>query len=117
MTSSEEFHKLSEALKKIPEDKQSDITSYVFLTVPQIDCRIDVDYHLENPTDLQCEEFIQTHEIADGYYQINGYKLDYVHAIRFVRENFKVEYVELKVYVAVNEKTGFKVNFRRRKTS
>lgn len=116
VTSSEEFHKLSEALKKIPEDKQSDITSYVFLTVPQIDCRIDVDYHLEDPTDLQCEEFVQTHEIADGYYQINGYKLDYVHAIRFVRENFKVEYIELKVHVAVNEDTGFRVNFRRRKT-
>lgn len=116
VTSSDEFHKLTEALKKIPEDKQSDITSYVFLTVSQIDCRIDVDYHMEDPTDLQCEEFLQTHEIADGYYQINGYKLDYVHAIRFVRENFKMEYVDLKVHVAVNENTGFKVNFRRRKT-
>lgn len=114
--SSEDFHKLSEALKKIPEDKQSDITSYVFLMVPQIDCRIDVDYHLGDPTDLQCEEFIRTHEIADEYYQINGYKLDYVHAIRFVRENFKVEYIDLKIHVAVDENTGFKLNFRRRKT-
>ena len=111
--SSNEYKKLCKLINDIQEDTKSFITSRVFLTVPQVHSKIRIDYRMEEPTELQCSQFVEAHEISDGCYQIDGLKLDYAHAIRLVRENYKVEYIKLGIHVDVNEETGFLISFRR----
>ena len=109
----EEYQKLRTLINSIEEDVHSNITSRVFLTVPKICCEIEMDYCTGRPTRLQCSQFIQAHEISDGCYQIDGYRLDYVHAMQFLHDNYEVEYITLKIHVDVNEKTGLKICFKR----
>lgn len=110
---SPEYQKLKQTIESIPNDKKSAFSSRVFLTVPQIEYSLDIHYFLEEPTDSQCEEFVRSHEIADGYYQINGNTFDFTHAIRYVREDCLIEMCDLYVSVGIGPETGIKLNFRR----
>lgn len=110
----EEYKRLKEQIEAIPKDDKSAFSSYIFLKVPHIEYALDIHYHLVEPTDMQCEEYVRAHEIADGYYQINGNKFDFAHAVRYVRTEFMLEICDLYVLVGVESKMGFKINFIRK---
>lgn len=110
---SEEYQKLKQAIENIPKDHKSAFSSYVFLKVPKLEYSLDIHYHTTEPSELQCEEYVRAHELAEGYYQINGNKFDFAHAMRYVREEFVLELCDLYVWVGVEKDTGFIINFRR----
>lgn len=111
----DEFKKLCEILGEIDYDGGNEITSYVFLKKPKVQYNLNIHYHLEEPTEEKCTEFVNRHRIADGVYQIGANRFDHAHAMRYVRKKFKLEIVDLFVRVDVGEESGFKVEFIRNK--
>lgn len=111
----DEFKKLCEILDEIDYDGGNEISSYVFLKKPKVQYNLDIHYNLEDPTEEKCAEFVNRHRIADGVYQIGANRFDYAHAIRYVRKRYKLEIVDLFVRVDVDNKSGFKVEFKRSK--
>ena len=111
----DEFKRLCEILDEIDYDGSHEIASYVFLKNPKLQYNLDIHYHLENPTEEKCVEFVNRHRIADGVYQIGANRFDYAHAIRYVRKKYQLEIVDLFVRVAIDRESGFRVEFKRNK--
>ena len=107
----EEFVSLCNILDGIRYDRSREISSYVFLKQDKLQYNMSIRYHLEDPTDAMCAEFVERHQVADGVYQIGSNRYDYSHAIKFVRNNYRLEIVDLLVHVDIDKNSGFIVEF------
>lgn len=109
------FEQLCNALAGINYDESREITPYVFLKKDKLQYNLDIHYHLEDPSEEECAKFVDRHQVADGVYKIGVSRFDHAHAIKHVRNNYRLEYVELFVRVDINGDSGFKVEFDRKK--
>lgn len=111
---SDTFMKLSGIINGIHYDNSHEIRSYVFLKAPKVPYNINLHYHLEEPNEEKCAEFVKRHQLAEGVYQIGSNRFDYSHAIKYVRQNYKLEIVDFSVRVGINDRSGFSVRFDKR---
>ena len=109
------FVQLCDVLAGINYDGSHEITPYVFLKKDKLLYNLDIHYHLENPSEEECAKFVDKHQIADGVYKIGTSRFDHAHAINHVRNNYRLEFIELFVRVDINRDSGFKVEFDRKK--
>ena len=109
---SEDYQKLVEVLKTIPFIKGSDLRQYVFIKKEQILFNAKVtSYHVDLPSEAQCEEYITSFKVADGKYRIDGAVLDYSKALDYVKNTYIVEYVEMRVGMNIDAESGFVVRY------
>ena len=109
---SEDYQKLVEIIKTIPFIKGSDLRQYVFIKKEQILFNAKVtSYHIEPPSDAQCEEYITSFKVADGKYRIDGAVLDYSKALDYVKNTYIVEYAEMRVEMNIDSESGFVVHY------
>lgn len=108
---SDTFKELSEIIHEIHYDNSHEITAYVFLNSPKVPYNVNVHYHLEEPNEEKCAEFVKRHQLAEGVYQIGSNRFDYSHAINYVRQNYKLEKVDFSVHVDICKSSGFSVHF------
>lgn len=107
----EEFRKLCDVLNSINYDRTRTIYPYVFLKDGTVQFRIELHYSLSDADEEKCAEYVKRHQIAEGVYRIGPNSFDYSHAIKYVRQNYKLETVDFAVRVDVNNNSGFVVEF------
>lgn len=110
-----DFKTLCEYISKIPFDRNRDIQPYVFLKEPKVRYNLKVKYKQETPSEEDCAKYVKHRQIAEGTYQIGSHRFDYSHAVGYVMNNFRLEFVDVLIRVEVNKDSGFKVNFIRTK--
>lgn len=111
----DEFKQLCGYINKIDFDTSSEIQANVFLKAPMIQYNLDVHYMQDIPSEDECSEFVKRHQIANGTYQISGCRFDYSHAMQYVKDNFKLEIIDLFVSVDIDKNSGFIIDFNRSK--
>lgn len=110
-----EFAQLCDALDSIDYDGSHEIISNVFLKDANVYYNIDIHYHLVEPSEEACAQFVNRHRIADGVYRIGTNPFDYSHAIKHVKKNYMLELTEVLVHVDVDADSGFRVEIKRGK--
>lgn len=111
----EEFSSLCKIINGIKYDSSHEITPYVFLKAVKVPYNISIRYHLEEPDEEKCADFVKRHQIADGVYQIASNRFDFSHAMKYVRHNYKLEIVDVTVRVDIDADSGFQIEFERSK--
>ena len=102
-------------MDSIDYDGSHEIISNVFLKDANVYYNIDIHYHLVEPSEEACAQFVNRHRIADGVYRIGTNPFDYSHAIKHVKKNYMLELTEVLVHVDVDADSGFRVEIKRGK--
>ena len=109
---SEGFKALKALLEKLDVISDSDIRQRVFLRRPiRFNAQV-VEYTLREPTDAQCEDYIDGYKIADGKYRIDGVLYNHTQAIGRAKM-FKAVYYALAVATDIGKESGFRVELDR----
>lgn len=110
---SAEFDNLKDVISKIEYKNYENLYSYIFLKQDEIKFNIDiVDYLLTTPTELQCQQYIDSFKVAEGKYRIDNMLYDFESAINYVKENYKAESSKLSIVTNITSDSGFRVVFR-----
>ncbi len=108
----EDFYDLRKLLNNIKLDKTHAIHDYIFLKTENIEFNFEiVDLRLTEPSDADCNEFINSHKIADGKYRIDGMLFNYTDAVKYVQSAYRLEHSAIKLVTNIDKNGGFKVNF------
>lgn len=111
--SSDKFEELKSLISKMELIPTRDLQHMVFLCEPiRFNAHVD-EYALREPTDDQCEKFVDQYKVADGKYRIDGVLYSHTQAIDCAR-TFKTEYCVLSIATNVDAVSGFQVELDRK---
>ena len=107
-----EFSELSDLIKTIPFDNSNTIHDNVFLKSCTVEYNYEIiNYDILEPTDTDCDEFINNYKIADGRYRIEHAVFDYKDAVDYVKKNYCIEKSSFKIITNITKESGFRVEF------
>lgn len=111
------FCKLKEKIETIPFFSSEVIRGDTLLTVDKLEYNYDIlKYELHEPSNEQCEEYIQSFKIAEGKYRIDGAVYDYSGAIEFTKKHCVVELFDVAIVINIDENSGYKITYNRKFT-
>ncbi len=108
-----EYRELEEVLSAIPYNESCELNNYIFLKQKSIEFNFSIiDYHLDPPTEEQCQDYINGFKVAEGKYRIDGIIQDFAEAMKYVQKNYRSESSEICIATNITRDSGFVVTFR-----
>lgn len=111
----DEFKELEELFSKMTVDNTRTIQSSVILKTDKIDFNVSIiDYHLDTPTELQCEDYLESFKIAEGKYRLENAIYDFVEAITYIKTHYRAESSSICIATNLTEDSGFRIVYQPR---
>ena len=110
---SDDYKKLCEIVEKIPFDMSMCLNAKAFMKSDKIRFNFLVQYEIIKPKESAYIEFVKGLRQKDGMYLISTHRLDYEHALKYAKDNYEFEFVDLFVCATFNESIGFQLKFIR----
>lgn len=111
----DEFKELEELFSKMTVDNTRTIQSSVILKTDKIDFNVSIiDYHLDTPTELQCEDYLESFKVAEGKYRLENAIYDFAEAITYIKTHYRAESSSICITTNLTEDSGFRIVYRPR---
>lgn len=109
----DEFKELEEIFSKMTVDNTRTIRSFVVLKPDKIGFNVSIiDYHLEVPTELQCQDYLESFKIAEGKYRLENAIYDFAEAITYIKTHYRAESSSICIATNLTENSGFRIVYR-----